>query len=108
MTDLKDREMAMENLFSHEQEVESRVKAKAIRSFGLWAAGKLGLDSENADDYAYALVVYKYDHLKQNGKNVTDKVIADFEKHDIAVSKYEVLDQYDKFISKARSEIMGI
>jgi hypothetical protein len=107
MTDLKDREMALENFFSHGQEIESRVKAKALRSFGLWAAMKLGLSGESAEEYAYTLVVYKYDHLKQNGKNATDKVISDFEKRDIEVSRYEVLDHYEKSLVEARAEIMG-
>ncbi len=56
MTSFNSREEAFEAKFVHDQECEFKVRARAMRMLGLWAAGKLGLSGVFAEDYAQELV----------------------------------------------------
>lgn len=51
-----DREKAFENKFKLDEEQRFKVNARAVRSFGLWVAGLLGLAGSAADDYAQSVV----------------------------------------------------
>jgi hypothetical protein len=72
---LDDREQAMEKKFAHEEESRFRETAQAVRLFGLWAAGQLGLKPDAAKKYAAALSDL---HLSKKGiQHVIGKVKTD-------------------------------
>ncbi len=56
MTTFDRREEAFEAKFAHDQENAFKVRARALRMLGLWAAGKRGETGAAAEDYALALV----------------------------------------------------
>ena len=56
MTTFDDREKAFEAKYALDQEQEFKAIARRNRMLGLWAAEKMGLSSESADQYAAAVV----------------------------------------------------
>ena len=56
MTNFDRREEAFEAKFAHDEENAFKVRARALRMLGLWAAGKRGETGPAAEDYARSLV----------------------------------------------------
>lgn len=56
MTTFDDREKAFEAKYALDQEQEFKAIARRNRMLGLWAAEKMGLSAESADQYAAAVV----------------------------------------------------
>ena len=56
MTTFDDREKGFETKFALDQEQEFKAVARRNKLLGLWAAEKMGLTSESADQYAAAVV----------------------------------------------------
>ncbi|KAK0329152.1 hypothetical protein LTR94_037929, partial [Friedmanniomyces endolithicus] len=56
MTTFDDREKAFEAKFVLDQEQEFKAAARRNKMLGLWAADKMGLSPESADQYAAAVV----------------------------------------------------
>lgn len=75
MTTFDDRERAFENMYAHDQEMQFRIQARRNRLFGEWAAGKMGLTSEETDAYAKAVV--QADFEESGDEDVIGKVLGD-------------------------------
>jgi hypothetical protein len=56
MTNYDRREEAFEAKFAHDEENAFKVRARALRMLGLWAAGKRGETGKAAEDYARSLI----------------------------------------------------
>lgn len=56
MTSFDRREEAFEAKFAHDQEHAFKMRARALRMLGLWAAGKRGETGAAAEDYARGLI----------------------------------------------------
>ena len=56
MTTFDDREKAFENRFAHDQELAFRAEARRNRKVGLWAAGLLGMEGPDAENYAASVL----------------------------------------------------
>jgi hypothetical protein len=56
MTGFERREEAFEAKFAHDEERAFKVRARALRMLGLWAAGKRGETGMVAEDYARGLI----------------------------------------------------
>jgi len=69
-----DREKEFEARYKHDQELQFKVKARRNRMLGLWAAGRMGLTGEAADNYAKSIVEAA---LEGGDRHVIDKVCAD-------------------------------
>ena len=75
MTTFDDREQAFENKFAHDQEMAFRVSARRNRLIGQWAAGLMGLTSEETDSYAKAVV--QADFEEAGDEDVIRKILGD-------------------------------
>ena len=69
-----DREKGFEARYRHDQELQFKVKARRNRMLGLWAAQRMGLTGDAADDYAKSVVEAEFDG---GDRRVIDKVCAD-------------------------------
>src|SRR5262249_55052747 len=69
-----DREKEFEARYRHDQELQFKVKARRNRMLGLWAAQRMGLTGDAADDYAKSVVEAEFDG---GDRRVIDKVCAD-------------------------------
>lgn len=75
MTTFDDREVAFENKFAHDEEMQFRAEARCNKLAGLWAAGLIGLSGDAAK--AYAMTVVQADFEEAGHDDVVRKLAAD-------------------------------
>ncbi len=75
MTTFDDRENAFETKFAHDSEMQFKAEARRNKLLGLWAAGLMGLEGEDAAAYARAVV--KADFEEAGREDVVRKVAGD-------------------------------
>ena len=75
MTTFDDREVAFENKFAHDEEMQFRAEARCNKLAGLWAAGLIGLSGDEAK--AYAMTVVQADFEEAGHDDVVRKLAAD-------------------------------
>ncbi|WP_295171782.1 DUF1476 domain-containing protein [uncultured Brevundimonas sp.] len=103
MTTFDDREKAFEAKYALDQEQEFKAIARRNRMLGLWAAEKMGLSSESADQYAAAVV--RADFEQPGDEDVFRKVAGDFKASGMSVSEGEIRSKIDELASIAREQI---
>ena len=103
MTTFDDREKAFEAKDALDQEQEFKAIARRNRMLGLWAAEKMGLSSESADQYAAAVV--RADFEQPGDEDVFRKVAGDFKASGLSVSEGEIRSKIDELASIAREQI---
>ena len=75
MTTFDDREKAFETLYARDQELQFKIVARRNRLLGHWAAGLMGLTTEEAD--AYAKDVVRADFEEAGDEDVIRKLLGD-------------------------------
>lgn len=103
MTTFDDREKGFESKFALDQEQEFKATARRNKLLGLWAAEKMGLSAESADQYASAVV--KADFEQPGEEDVYRKVAQDLQGSGIEVSESEIRRKMDELSSVAREQI---
>lgn len=103
MTTFDDREKGFETKFALDQEQEFKAMARRNKLLGLWAAEKMGLSPESAEDYARAVV--RADFEQPGEEDVFRKLDQDFRGSGISVSEGEIRSKMDELASIARDEI---
>ena len=103
MTTFDDREKGFESKFALDQDQEFRAMARRNKLLGLWAAEKMGLSAESADDYAKAVV--RSDFEQPGEEDVFRKVAGDFKGSGLTVSEGEIRSKMDELASVAREQI---
>ena len=98
MTTFDDREKAFEAKYALDQEQEFKAIARRNRMLGLWAAEKMGLSSESADQYAAAVV--RADFEQPGDEDVFRKVAGDFKASGLSVSEGEIRSKIDELASR--------
>lgn len=103
MTTFDDREKAFEAKFALDQEQEFKAIARRNKMLGLWAAEKMGLSSESADQYAQAVV--RADFEQPGDEDVFRKVAGDLKGSGLTVPDSEIYSKMDELASIAREQI---
>ncbi|NBW11031.1 MAG: DUF1476 domain-containing protein [Caulobacteraceae bacterium] len=103
MTTFDDREKGFESKFALDQEQEFKAMARRNKLLGLWAAEKMGLSPESAEDYAKAVV--RADFEQPGDEDVFRKVAGDFKGSGLTVSDSEIHSKMDELASVARDQI---
>ncbi|MFT4955792.1 MAG: hypothetical protein ACI8U3_002191 [Brevundimonas sp.] len=103
MTTFDEREKGFENKFAHEQDQEFRAVARRNKLLGLWAAEKMGLSAESAENYAAAVV--RADFEQPGDDDVARKVAGDLKGSGLSVSEGELRSKMDELMSHAREQI---
>jgi hypothetical protein len=104
MTGFDDRKKGFENKYAHEERLSFDVEARCCKLFGLWAAGKLGLESADAQTYALSVVEANLD--EPGFDDVLNKVRKDFSEKTIQISDHMLLVELDKCLEEAKRQIM--
>ena len=60
MTGFDEREKSFEKKFELDQELAFKLKVRRNKLMGLWAAGRMGLSGEAAEQYARAIAELRY------------------------------------------------
>jgi len=103
MTTFDDRERAFEAKFALDQEQEFKATARRNKMLGLWAAEKMGLSSEGAEEYARAIVRAELEQPAD--EDVFLKIQRDFQGSGLEVSEGEIRRKMDELGSVAREQI---
>ncbi|WP_395942458.1 DUF1476 domain-containing protein [Brevundimonas sp.] len=103
MTTFDDREKAFEAKFALDQEQEFKAIARRNKMLGLWAAEKMGLSTDSAEQYAAAVV--RADMEQPGDEDVFRKVAGDFKGSGLTVSDGEIYSKMDELASIAREQI---
>lgn len=56
MTNIEDRQKALENKYAHDQELLFKIEARGCKLFGLWLASEMGLNEDEAKVFAGSVV----------------------------------------------------
>ena len=103
MTQFEDRQKGFEAKFKKDQELQFKVMARRNKLLGLWAAEKLGLDSEAAAAYAKEVVVSDFD--EPGDKDVMRKIVRDFSNKGVSTSEHGIRREMERLLEQAKSEI---
>ena len=101
---MEDRNNAFENKYKHDEEVKFKVEARLAKLFGLWVAGKLGLDSEKAAIYAKEMVGTQLDEA--GNEDIIRKAVADLAAAGIDISRTIIDTELAQIEHKAREQII--
>jgi len=105
MTTFDKREEGFESKFAHDEELRFRATARRNRLLGLWAAEKLGLDGQEAEAYARAVVAA--DLAVPGDEDVFRKVRADFDAKKVQQSDHQIRRTMDELMAKAIDQIQN-
>ncbi len=103
MTTFDDREKGFESKFALDQAQEFKAVARRNKLLGLWAAEKMGLSPESAEDYAKAVV--RADFEQPGEEDVFRKIAGDFKGSGLNVSEGEIRSKMDELAATARDQI---
>lgn len=103
MTTFDDREKAYEAKFALDQDQEFKAMARRNKLLGLWAAGKMELSPDSAEQYAQAVV--RADFEQPGDEDVFRKVAGDFKGAGLTVSEGEIRSKMDELASVARDQV---
>ena len=105
MTDFKDRERAEEAKFALDEENAFKLAARRNRLFGEWAAGLMGLTSEETDAYKKAVV--QADFEEAGDEDVIRKVLGDLTAAECDVTEADVRAKLEEKAVEARRQMMS-
>lgn len=104
MSGFEDREKLEESSFSYSQELEFKIYARRARLLGLWAAEKIGLTGQDAENYAKTVVS---SDLKEPGhQDLLEKIRGDFTAHDVSISDHRLKLEAQKMYEIAKKQIL--
>jgi hypothetical protein len=102
MTTFDDRETAFENKFAHDEELQFKISARRNKLVGMWAAGLMGLTTEEAD--AYAKSVVQADFEESGDEDVVRKLLGDLTSAGVEADDQMVRAAMDAQMSEARRQ----
>jgi hypothetical protein len=103
MSAFDQRERECEARFTHDQELQFKVKARRNRLLGQWAAERMGLAGEAALAYAREVVDAE---LQGGDRHVVEKVCADLNDNGKPCTPAQIQFELAHFEAAAKQEIM--
>ena len=103
MSDFDDRKRAQEKKFELDQELEFKAQARRAKLVGLWAAGLIGLQGEEAAAYAKSVVVADLEEAGE--EDVFRKLRADLDMHAVQLSDHQIRAKMEEALTEAREQI---
>ena len=104
MTTFDDLESAFENKFAHDEELQFKISARRNKLVGMWAAGLMGLTTEEAD--AYAKSVVQADFEESGDEDVVRKLLGDLTSAGIEADDQMVRAAMDTQMTEARRQFI--
>lgn len=103
MSTFDKRQEGFENKFAHDEELRFKAEARRNKMLGAWAAEKLGMSGEKADEYAKSVVLADFE--EPGDEDVYRKVMGDFESNKIDVSEHQLRREMAELMDKAIEEL---
>ncbi|HOV04434.1 MAG TPA: DUF1476 domain-containing protein [Kaistiaceae bacterium] len=104
MSAFDEREKAYEKKFAQDEELHFRATARRNRLLGLWAAEKLGLAGEAADEYARSVVRSDFD--EPGDQDVFRKIRGDFDAAGVQQSDHQIQRTMTELLQTAADQIL--
>jgi hypothetical protein len=104
MTTFDNRETAFENKFAHDEELQFKISARRNKLVGMWAAGLMGLTTEEAD--AYAKSVVQADFEESGDEDVVRKLLGDLTSAGVEADDQMVRAAMDTQMIEARRQFI--
>lgn len=104
MNTFDDRKKTFERKFAHDQDITWKATVRRNNLIGLWAAEKMGLTGQQADDYAKSVIAADFEEV--GDQDVIRKLEADFKAHKVEISRHMIERQMQEFLDEARRQIM--
>ncbi|WP_249696152.1 DUF1476 domain-containing protein [Stappia sp. WLB 29] len=99
------REEAFESKFAHDEELRFKAVARRNKLLGLWAAEKLGLDADKAQDYAKEVV--RADFEEPGDEDVFRKIRKDLDDAGVNQSDHQIRRTMDELLHQAVEQIQN-
>lgn len=103
MTTFDDREKAFEKKFAHDAELKFKSEARRNKLLGLWAAEKLGLSGDEAQDYAKSVI--RADLEEPGDEDVFRKIRGDFDDKSVSLSDEDIRKAMGDYMEQAIAQI---
>ena len=103
MSGFDDRQKAMEDKFAHEQEMRFKVMAKRNHRLGLWAAGLMGMEGEDAE--AFAKEVIRSDFEEAGDDDVLRMVESSLSTRGVEMSSEKIRAELDRLLNEVMEEL---
>ena len=103
MTTFDKREEGFERKFVLDEELKFKAIARRNRLLGLWAAEKLGLSGDAANDYAKTIVAAEFGEGRDD--DVVRKVMRDLAARGVDLSEAELRPKMDELTALAIAQV---
>jgi hypothetical protein len=103
MTTFDKREEGFEKKFAHDEELRFKAEVRRNKLLGMWAAEKLGLSGEAANDYAKTVVAADFEEAGDS--DVVRKVMDDLARQGIAITEQELRMKMDELMAQAIAQV---
>jgi hypothetical protein len=103
MTTFDKREEGFERKFAHDEELRFKATARRNKLLGLWAAEKLGITGEKAEEYGREVV--RADFEEAGDDDVFRKIKADLDKGGAPQTDQQIRQTMDELMAVAIEQI---
>jgi hypothetical protein len=103
MTTFDKREEGFEKKFALDEQQKFKAEVRRNKLLGLWAAEKLGLSGEAANDYAKSVVAAEFEEA--GGHDVARKVMRDLLAKGVETPESEVRTKMDELMAQAIAQV---
>lgn len=103
MSGFEEREKGMEAKFAYEQELQFKATARRNHRLGLWAAGLMGMEGDEAE--AFAKKVIQSDFEEPGDEDVLRMVEASLKEHGVETSAQQVRTEMDRLMAVVMEEL---
>ncbi len=103
MSTFDKRQKSFEAKYAHDQETLFKIGARRNKLLGQWMAGQLGLEDDDVDDYAKAVIISDFE--KPGDEDVFEKVWADVQEKGLGLSEDVVRQKMQDLLETAREQV---
>ncbi len=103
MSQFDERKNAQEANYVHNEELDFKVIARRNKLLGLWAAGLLGLDGDDAAEYAKSIVMADFEEAGDD--DVYRKVKGDLDSKGLDISEHQIRREMESLLETARAQL---
>ncbi len=98
-----ERKKGFEAKWERDQELRFKVTARRNKLLGLWAAEQFKMSDAEAAAYAKAVVVADFE--KPGDDDVVEKVLADFQAHQLEMTEHRLRKEMDRLMDEAGRQV---
>jgi hypothetical protein len=104
MTTFDQREHAIEEAFSHNEELKFKARARRNKMLGLWAAGLMGKTDTAAESYARDIVMADFE--RPGDHDVIHTLMHDLAAAGKPTEEHSIRRQGERFMAEAMKQVM--